>query len=83
MSNRINKQDFAAVLVEKGLYETKKAAIEGIEAFTDAIQEIVVAGDTLTIPGFGKFECFTRANESKAPKFRPFDQFKSAVSGKV
>lgn len=54
----INKSDLIDVLAEKtGI--TKKAAGEGLNAILDKIQETLVAGDTVTLTGFGTFKTIT------------------------
>lgn len=81
MSNRLNKNDVAAKLVEAGVADTKKAGIEMVEAVVDTIQSAVVAGDSVAIPDFGKFERYEKLNGALKPKFTPFSAFKDAVSG--
>lgn len=77
----LNKQAFAAKLVEAELFETKKAAVAAVELMADMIKDEVVAGNSISIPGFGKWENFTRQDGVKAPKFRPFEAFREAVKG--
>lgn len=79
MSTRLNKNDFAAILVAKELYPTKAAALAAIEVIFPAIADIVIAGDSLAIPDFGKFEAYTRLNGKVKPKFTPFGTFKDSV----
>lgn len=81
MTTRLNKQDLAATLVSTGSFETKKAALIAIEAVTDAIRGIVVAGNAVAIPDFGKFEAYTRENGKVKPKFIPFGSFKADMVG--
>lgn len=80
MSNRLNKQDLATKLVDQGVTDTKKAAVEMIDALVDTIQSSVVAGDTIAIPDFGKFERYERLNGALKPKFTAFSSFKDAVA---
>lgn len=77
----INKDGIIEYLQTQDAFaeSTKKATKEFLEDFTDFIKEAVIAGDTVTIPGFGKFENFERENGTKTPKFRPFEKFKEAV----
>lgn len=77
----INKAKLAEKLLEFDMFDTKKQATEFIEDFTGYIKDAVIAGDEISIPGFGKFEAFERQNGDKSPKFRPFSAFKDAVKG--
>lgn len=81
MANTLNKQAFAAKLVEAEMFSTKKAAVAHIEALADIIKDEVIEGNSISIPGFGKFENFTRQDGTKSPKFRPFEAFRDAVKG--
>lgn len=77
MSNRLNKQDLAAALVQADVgITTKKHAVEVIEALTDIITTQVVAGNSVALPNFGKFSLYTRMNGAKKPKFSPYGEFK-------
>lgn len=80
MSNRLNKQDFAAILVEKDVFTTKKEAIEAVETIFDTVANILIAGDSLAISDFGKFSTYTRINGTKKPKFTPFSGFKADMN---
>lgn len=81
MANNINKQDLANKLKLFTIFEdaTKKELVEFIEDFTQLIKDEVVAGNSISVPGFGKFENFERQNGEKSPKFRPFEAFRDAV----
>lgn len=62
---------------------TKKFTREFVNDFFALIAEEVVAGNTVSITGFGKFELFTRQNGSVKPKFTAFKDFKDAAAGTV
>jgi len=79
----MTKAEFVDKLAEKGNM-TKKHASESIELVFPAIGEALVAGEVISIPGFGKFSIATRKArtgmnpqtkkkikipETKAPKF--------------
>jgi len=78
---RLNKHDLSANLVTSGAFETKKAALEAILAVTSEISEVMIAGNAVAIPDFGKFEAYTRQNGVIKPKFTPFSILKEAVAG--
>lgn len=73
------------VLVEKLLLtnafagQTKKFTTEFVEDFFKMIADEVVAGNTVSIPGFGKIAPFVRQNGTKKPKFTAFKDFADAV----
>jgi nucleoid DNA-binding protein len=79
MTKRYNKNDLATILVESGSFETKVSAVAAIEAVTSAMANIVIAGNAVAIPDFGKFEAYTRENGMVKPKFIPFGTFKESV----
>ena len=58
---------------------SKKATKEFVEDFFDLIANEVIAGNTVSIPGFGKFEPYTKQDGSLKPKFTAFTAFKDAV----
>lgn len=60
---------------------TKKFTREFVDDFFKSIMDEVVAGNTVSITGFGKFELFTRQNGSVKPKFTAFKDFKDAAAG--
>lgn len=59
---------------------TKKFTREFIDDFFKAIADEVVAGNTVSITGFGKLELFTRQNGTVKPKFTAFKEFKDAAA---
>lgn len=76
---------------------TKKAAGEQLEAILAAITEALVAGEEVSLTGFGKFSVVERAERqgvnpatsekitipaSKAPKFKASSTLKNLVNGK-
>lgn len=75
----INKKELINRLYEYDMFETKKQAGEFLEDFVDMIKTEVTNSNSISIPGFGKFENFTRENGTKTPKFRAFKTFKDAV----
>lgn len=96
----MNKTDIVAKVVEvlanDGVKVTKKDMLTYVDTVFDVIADAVAASDTVSIAGFGKFECVERpAREgrnpatgeaihieaSKAPKFKASSTFKSAVKG--
>lgn len=91
----MKKAEFIALVAEKGGM-TKKDAGAAVEAVFEALEDALVAGEKLTLPGFGTFEVCERAARkgrslatnapveipaSKAPVFRPNPQLKSKVNG--
>lgn len=50
-----------------------------VEDLFSLISTKVSLGQTVSIPGFGKFKNFTRSNGAKTPKFRPSTRFRSSV----
>lgn len=92
----MNKSEFISKVSEKGNM-TKIAASEAVNAVTEVIQEAMVAGDKIQIPGFGTFEQTERAaremrnpqtgemqmvSASKSCKFKPGKTLKDAINGK-
>lgn len=96
----MNKTDVIAkvveVLSEKDVKVTKKDMGIYVNTVFDVITDAVAGSDTVSIAGFGKFECVERpAREgrnpatgeaihieaSKAPKFKASSTFKAAVKG--
>ena len=81
MAQTINK----VALVEKLLLtdafstHTKKYTTEFVEDFFKMIADEVIAGNTISIPGFGKIATFVRQNGVKKPKFTAFKEFADAV----
>ena len=79
-SKRLNKEDFARLLVSKGLTDTKIAAINVVDVVLETLQEQVLAGNTATFAGFGKFELFTLENGKKKVKFSQFQELQEAAN---
>jgi len=81
---RINKKALAETLETYDVFVTSpKYKIEQfIEDFFDIISAHVVNGDEVAIPGFGKFERYTKQDGTFKPKFAPYGEFKLAVQGK-
>ena len=59
----MTKAEFVDKLAEKG-ETTKKHASEAIEMVFGAIKDVLVSGDEVSIPGFGKFSIVTRKARS-------------------
>ena len=78
---RLNKQALVEQLMLQDIFAnaTKKAVTEFVEDFFGIIETNVVAGNEVAIPGFGKFEKFTRQNGVHTPKFRPAKAFKDKL----
>lgn len=74
-----------AALVEKLLLtdafagQTKKFTTEFVEDFFKMMADEIVAGNTISIPGFGKIAPFVRQNGTKKAKFTAFKDFADAV----
>ena len=64
--------------------KTSKAQVEDVlRSLFTTIADRVIAGDSVHIPGFGKFEAYTSAVSNKTtPKFRAAKAFKAAVLNK-
>ena len=92
----MNKTEFVAAVAQKsGL--SKKDAEKAVKAFVDTVSEQMVAGDKITIVGFGTFEVSERAARegrnpktgeampipaSRVPRFKAGKGLKDAVNGK-
>ncbi len=89
----MTKAEFVDKLAEKG-ETTKKHASEAIEMVFGAIKDVLVSGDEVSIPGFGKFSIVTRKARSginprtkekisidatKAPKFSAAKALKESI----
>lgn len=73
-----------ALVEELALYDvfenaSKKDITLFVESFFDLIAAKVVQGDTVSIPGFGKFEKFQKQDGTFKPKFSAFKEFKDSV----
>ncbi len=91
----MNKAELTEELATR-LSVTEVVATDFVEALVDTIVRAVVAGDSITITGFGVFESTERAARTarnpktgasvavparSIPKFRPAPQFRAVVSG--
>ncbi len=92
----MNKTDLIAGIAEKsGL--TKKDSEKAIEAFVATVQEALVAGNKISLAGFGTFEVKEKAARNgvnprtkepivipatKAPSFKISKTLKDMVAGK-
>lgn len=90
----MNKKELIKAISEK-LGVTQKAAGEQVDAIIDVITETLVAGDEVSLTGFGKFSVVERAERqgvnpatsekitipaSKAPKFKASSTLKNLVN---
>jgi DNA-binding protein HU-beta len=92
----MNKTELVAAVAEKsGL--TKKDAEKAVKAFVETVSAQMVAGDKITIVGFGTFEVSERAARegrnpktgeampipaSKVPRFKAGRSLKDAVNAR-
>lgn len=78
----INKTELANRLALMDVFsnQSKKATNEFINGFFQLIADEIVAGNEISIAGFGKFENFTRENGKKKAKFTAFTALKNAVN---
>ena len=88
----MTKAEFVDKLAEKG-QTTKKHASEAIELVFQTIADALVAGQEISVPGFGKFSIVLRKARSginprtqkikikaaKAPKFSPAKALKESI----
>ena len=89
----MTKSEFVDKLAEKGEI-TKKQATESINLIFTTISAVLVAGEEISIPGFGKFSVATRKArtgmnpqtkkkikipETKVPKFSSAKALKDAI----
>jgi nucleoid DNA-binding protein len=79
MPTRVNRETLAAILVYRGYFPTKTAAIDAIKAIFDTIGEEVTAGNRVSIPAFGSFTKFKRKNGKHKVKFVTYKKLHSAV----
>lgn len=75
----INKDALAAKVLEFDMFASKKQSKEFVEDFFQIIADAIIAGDTVSIAGFGKFENFERQNGTHKAKFSAFKDLKDAV----
>ena len=83
MSQTLNKEAIAEKLGLHDLFSEvgKGKTKEFVEDFFQMIADEVVAGNTVSIAGFGKFEPYKSTTTGKVtPKFRPFSKFKEALA---
>ncbi|WP_192485349.1 HU family DNA-binding protein [Cysteiniphilum marinum] len=91
-----NKAEFVALVAEK-MNATKDNANRSVDAFVEAVTDIVKNGDSVNFLGFGKFSVGERAaregrnpktgevlkiKASKTPKFTAGKSLKAVVNGK-
>ncbi len=89
----MTKAEFVDKLAEKGKI-TKKQATEAIDLIFDTMAEGLVAGEEISVPGFGKFSVIVRQArtglnpqtkkkinipEKKAPKFSAAKSLKESI----
>ena len=89
----MTKAEFVDKLAEKGKI-TKKLATESIDWIFDTMAEGLVAGEEISVPGFGKFSVIVRQArtglnpqtkkkinipEKKAPKFSAAKSLKESI----
>lgn len=81
MANTINKQELATKLQLMDAFSasTKKATVEFIEDFFQLLADEMVAGNAISIPGFGKLAPYKKQDGTLKPKFTPFTELKDAV----
>lgn len=84
---KLNKQLMVEQLMLQDIFAnaTKKAVTEFVEDFFDMIKTNVIAGNEVSIPGFGKFYKYAKTKEGKltgafTPKFSAFTDFKDAIN---
>lgn len=91
----MNKSELISRMAEKSEL-TKKEAEAALNAFTESVQEALVAGEKVQLVGFGTFETRERAARkgrnprnpeqeieipaSKAPAFKPGKNFKDLIN---
>lgn len=82
MAQRISKVDFINEIALHDVFAntSKKGVTDVINHILDSLTNHIVAGDSVHLSGFGKFENFVRANGAKSAKFRPAKALKDAVA---
>lgn len=70
------------IMLHTAFDKTSKAQVEDVlRSLFTTIADRVIAGDSVHIPGFGKFECFqSSVTGRKKPKFSGAKAFKEAVN---
>lgn len=82
---KLNKQSIVDLVAEYDCIPTKKLAAELVDDIISLIQSNVIAGNEVSIAGFGKFYKFAKTADGKptgkfTPKFTAFKDFKDAVN---
>lgn len=77
---RINREEFARLLVAANVVDTKVAGMSLVDTFFAIIKEQVIAGNEVAIPGFGKLAKYQRENGKFKAKFTAFEDFTNAVN---
>lgn len=72
------------IMLHTAFEKASKSQVEDVlRTIFSTIEDRVVAGDSVHIPGFGKFEAYTSAVSNKTtPKFRAAKAFKATVLNK-
>ena len=70
------------IMLHTAFEKASKSQVEDVlRTIFSTITDRVVAGDSVHIPGFGKFECFqSSVTGRKKPKFSGAKAFKEAVN---
>lgn len=79
-NKRINREEFARLLVAANVVDTKVAGMALVDTFFAIIKEQVIAGNEVAIPGFGKLAKYQRENGKFKAKFTAFEDFTNAVN---
>lgn len=79
-TKRINREEFARLLVAANVVDTKVAGMSLVDTFFGIMKEQVVAGNEIAIPGFGKLAKYQRENGKYKAKFQAFESFTEAVN---
>lgn len=89
----MNKAQLIAAVAEKSGLSVEEAG-KALAAFTESVEEALVLGERVQIPGFGTFEAVRRPErdgrnpatgetiripESRSPKFKPGRALKTAL----
>lgn len=79
-TKRINREEFARLLVSAGAVDTKVAGMALVDTFFSIMKDQVVAGNEVAIPGFGKLAKYQRENGKFKAKFTAFQDLTDAVN---
>ena len=79
-TKRINREEFARLLVAAGAVDTKAAGMTLVDTFFSIMKEQVIAGNEVAIPAFGKLAKYRRKNGKYKAKFTAFEDFTAAVN---